>query len=101
MADKESKTSKFVGLLQKGKNADAGQAFKDALRDKVASALDKARVAIAGKIFNGTQAEKHSDPKPAVTAASDKTDKIMDTDGKEIQFTPSAEAPTADAPEAK
>ena len=101
MADKESKTSKFVGLLQKGKNADAGQAFKDALRDKVASSLDKARVDIAGKVFNGVSAEKHSDPKPAVTASADRTDKIMDTDGNEIQFTPTADAPTADVPEVK
>ena len=64
MADKESKTSKFVGLLQKGKNADAGQAFKDALRDKVASALDKARVSIAGKVFNSFNIESWNPAPP-------------------------------------
>ena len=38
-----SKTAEFIDKLQQGKNADAGEAFKDALRDKVASALDKQR----------------------------------------------------------
>ncbi len=67
----------------------------------IASSLDKARVDIAGKVFNGVSAEKHSDPKPAVTASADRTDKIMDTDGNEVQFTPTADAPTADVPEVK
>ena len=48
-----SKTAEFIDKLQQGKNADAGEAFKDALRDKVASALEKQRVDVAGKVFKG------------------------------------------------
>ena len=92
MADNEqgipTKTAEFIGKLQQGRNAEAGEAFKDALRDKVANALDKQRVDVAGKIFKGIEPEKFSDPKPAVTAADARTDKIMDTDGKEIAFEP-------------
>ena len=33
--------SKFVDDLSKGNNAEAGEAFKDALRAKVADGLDK------------------------------------------------------------
>ena len=43
---------KFIDDLQNGKNADAGEAFKDALRAKVADGLDKQRVDIASRIFN-------------------------------------------------
>ena len=32
---------KFIDDLSNGKNADAGEAFKDALRAKVADSLDK------------------------------------------------------------
>ena len=32
---------KFIDDIQNGKNADAGEAFKDALRAKVADGLDK------------------------------------------------------------
>ena len=96
-----SKTAEFIDKLQAGKNADAGEAFKDALRDKVASALDRQRVDVAGKIFKGIEPEKFSDPKPAVTSASPRTDKIMDTDGKEIAFEPTKEpSPEASKPEA-
>ena len=103
MADNEqgipTKTAEFIGKLQQGRNAEAGEAFKDALRDKVASALEKQRVDVAGKIFKGTEAEKFSDPKPVVTAADARTDKIMDTDGKEIAFEPTKEPePTAQQP---
>jgi hypothetical protein len=92
---------KFVDDLSTGNNADAGEAFKDALRDKVATSLDQARVDIAGKIFNGVEPENFSDPKPAVTDPSDRTDNIMDTDGQQIEFTPNTETqPEAEAPEA-
>ena len=42
---------KFVDDLSVGNNAEAGEAFKDALRAKVADSLDQARVDIAGKIL--------------------------------------------------
>ena len=89
----------FIDDLATGKNAEAGEAFKDALRDKVAAGLDQARVDIAGKIFNGVEAQPHSDPKPAVIDPSDRTDQIMDTEGQQIEFTPNTETqPEAEAP---
>ena len=92
------KIKDFVDKLSSGDNAGAGEAFKDALRDKVATSLDAQRQDIAGKIFADIQPEAHSDPKPAVTDPSPKTDQMMDTTGKEIEFTPETEAPTAEAP---
>ena len=52
---------KFIDDLAAGNKADAGEAFKDALRAKVADSLDQARVDIAGKIFNGVEAQPHSE----------------------------------------
>lgn len=95
-----NKTAEFIDKLQAGKNADAGEAFKDALRDKVASALERQRGDVASKIFKGVEPEKFSAPKPAVTDPSARTDKIMDTDGKEVAFEPEKPAPTAPEPEA-
>jgi hypothetical protein len=95
-----NKTAEFIDKLQAGKNADAGEAFKDALRDKVASALERQRGDVASKIFKGVEPEKFSAPKPAVTDPSARTDKIMDTDGKEVAFEPKEPAPTAPEPEA-
>ena len=79
---------KFVDDLSNGKNADAGEAFKDALRAKVADSLDQARADIAGKIFNGVEVQAISDPKPAVTDPNPETDVLIDTQGQEIQFEP-------------
>ena len=97
---------KFIDDLQNGKNADAGEAFKDALRAKVADGLDKQRVDIASRIFNdkSTEAQDFSDPKPAVTDPSPETETMMDTQGNEIAFepngneqpTPESEVPTND-----
>ena len=97
---------KFIDDLQNGKNADAGEAFKDALRAKVADGLDKARVDIASRIFNdkSTEAQDFSDPKPVVTDPSPETETIIDTQGNEIGFesngneqpTPEAEVPAND-----
>ena len=99
---------KFVDDLSNGNNADAGEAFKDALRAKVADGLDKQRVDIAGRIFNDVEAEPFSDPKPAVTEPAPETETMMDTQGNEIAFEPNgneqptpeqevpAEAPTND-----
>jgi len=92
------KIKDFVDKLSAGDNAGAGEAFKDALRDKVATSLDSQRQDIASKIFADVQPEAHSDPKPAVTEPSEKTDQIMDTSGQEIRFEPNTEAPTAEAP---
>ena len=77
---------KFIDDLSNGKNADAGEAFKDALRAKVADGLDKARVDIASKIFNDVEAQPFSDPKPAVTDPNPETDVIIDTQGQEVAF---------------
>ena len=79
---------KFIDDLSNGKNADAGEAFKDALRAKVADGLDKARVDIASRIFNdkSTEAQDFSDPKPAVTDPAPETETIIDTQGNEIGF---------------
>ena len=60
------KIKDFVDKLSSGDNAGAGEAFKDALRDKVATSLDAQRQDIAGKIFADIQPEAHSDPKPEV-----------------------------------
>ena len=48
------KIQNFIDKLATGDNAGAGEAFKDALRDKVATSLDAARQDIAGRIFAGT-----------------------------------------------
>ena len=61
------KVKSFIDNLGKGANAEAGEAFKDALRDKVASALDQQRIDVAKNIFTSTpgqdQATAFSDPK--------------------------------------
>ena len=89
---------KFIDDLSNGKNADAGEAFKDALRAKVADGLDKARVDIASKIFNGVEAEPHSDPKPHVTDPSPETETMVDTQGQEVPSATEADAPATEAP---
>ena len=88
--------TKFVDDLSKGNNADAGEAFKDALRAKVADGLDKQRIDIASRIFTDVEAQPFSDPKPAVTDPSPETETMMDTQGHEIAFEPNGnEQPTA------
>tara|TARA_B100000902_G_scaffold197703_1_gene188727 strand:- start:501 stop:824 length:324 start_codon:yes stop_codon:yes gene_type:complete len=100
------KIAKFVDDLANGNNADAGEAFKDALRAKVADGLDQARVDIAGKIFSDTgEAQPFSDPKPVVTDPAPETETVMDTQGNEVQFTdngneqpkPEAEVPNVES----
>jgi len=57
----------FIDKIQIGDNANAGEAFKDALRAKVGSALDAHRQEVASNLFNGTfEAQPHSDPKPVI-----------------------------------
>ena len=93
----------FIDKLAVGNNAEAGEAFKDALRAKVADSLDQARVDVAGKIFNGVEPLPHSDPKPAVTDPNPETDVIIDTQGQEVAFEPNGNeqpTPEAEVPEA-
>ena len=95
----------FIDKLSAGNNAEAGEAFKDALRAKVADSLDQARVDVAGKIFNGVEPLPHSDPKPAVTDPNPETDVIIDTQGQEVEITdngneqpkPEDEVPSAES----
>ena len=95
----------FIDKLAVGNNAEAGEAFKDALRAKVADSLDQARVDVAGKIFNGVEPLPHSDPKPAVTDPNPETDVIIDTQGQEVEITdngneqpkPEDEVPSAES----
>ena len=58
----------FIDNLEVGKNADAGEAFKSALRDKMGDALDARRQELAASLFNqkAPEAEPISDPKPEV-----------------------------------
>ena len=58
----------FIDNLEAGKNADAGEAFKSALRDKMGDALDAKRKDLASSLFNKEtpEAMPHSDPKPEV-----------------------------------
>lgn len=89
---------KFVDDLSVGNNAEAGEAFKDALRAKVADSLDQARVDIAGKIFSDVEPQPHSDPKPAVTDPNPETAVVIDTQGNEIAFEPNGnEQPTPES----
>ena len=96
---------KFIDDLSNGKNADAGEAFKDALRAKVADGLDKQRVDIASRIFNdkSTEAQDFSDPKPAVTDPNPETEVMIDTKGQEIEITDNGNEqpkPESEIPEA-
>ena len=57
-------TKNFIDQLSQGNNDEAGEAFKSALRDKVADQLDNARKDLAGNMFKAPEAEDFSDPKP-------------------------------------
>ena len=63
----------FIDNLATGDNANAGEAFKDALRAKVADGLDAKRKEMASSMFNPVtaqsipdEAEAFSDPKPEI-----------------------------------
>ena len=66
MADVNDNTKNFIDQLSQGKNDEAGEAFKAALRDKVADQLDNARKDLAGNMFKAPEAENFSDPKPEI-----------------------------------
>ena len=61
-------TKTFIDNLEAGKNADAGEAFKSALRDKMGDALDIKRKELASNLFNKEtpEAQAFSDPKPEI-----------------------------------
>ena len=67
MADVNDNTKNFIDQLSQGNNDEAGEAFKAALRDKVADQLDTARKDLASNMFKvPTEAETFSDPKPEI-----------------------------------
>jgi len=99
----DNKVANFIDTLDKDDNANAGEIFKDALRDKVAGALDAQRIDVAKNIFSGVTPMPHSDPKPVVADPGERTDVIMNTDGKPIEFVPNGNeqpTPTAEVPKA-
>ena len=63
-------TKAFIDNLQTGQNAEAGDAFKSALRDKMGDALEVRKQELAASLFNQKtgepEAEAHSDPKPEI-----------------------------------
>jgi len=61
----------FIDKLGDGNNIEAGDAFKDVLRQKVGDNLDARRKELAGQLFSTaqavpTEAETFSDPKPEI-----------------------------------
>jgi hypothetical protein len=68
----------FIDKLTTGQAAEAGEAFKDALRDKVGDALEAKRKELAGVLFQGKfEAEVHSDPKPEISSPSPTTEPVV------------------------
>ena len=68
----------FIDKLSLGQAAEAGEAFKDALRDKVGDALEARRKELAGVLFQGKfEAETHSDPKPEIASPSARTEPVV------------------------
>jgi len=60
----------FIDQVAGGNNVDAGEAFKDALRNKIGDALDAKRKELASSLFNKAdatpEAQSFSDPKPEI-----------------------------------
>jgi len=65
----------FIDKLSLGQAAEAGEAFKDALRDKVGDALEAKRKELAGVLF---QTQPHSDAKPEVLSPAPRTEPVVD-----------------------
>ena len=64
----------FIDKLSLGQAAEAGEAFKDALRAKVGDALETKRKELASVLFQGqVEAEPFSDPKPEIAEPSENT----------------------------
>ena len=69
----------FIDKLSSGQAAEAGEAFKDALRSKVGDALETQRKELAGVLFQGqVEAEPHSDPKPEIATPAPRTEPVAD-----------------------
>ena len=56
--------NKFVNSLEKGDNKQAGEDIKNALADKVSSALDDAKVDVAKSVFTGQQGVQAPEANP-------------------------------------
>ena len=86
MSEVNDNTKNFIDQLSKGNSVEAGEAFKDALRDKVADQLDAARKDLASNMFNPAdpKAEDHSDPKPEIAdpGSFDRDGNVLDTTGQ-------------------
>lgn len=65
----------FIDKLSLGQAAEAGEAFKDALRDKVGDALEAKRKELASVLF---QTQPHSDAKPEVLSPAPRTEPVVD-----------------------
>lgn len=68
------KVKNFIDKLSLGQAAEAGEAFKDALRDKVGDALEARRKELASVLF---QAQPHSDAKPEIAQPEPRTEPIV------------------------
>lgn len=55
---------KFVNNLEKGNSKQAGEDIKNALADKVSSALDDAKVDVAKSVFTGQQGVQAPEANP-------------------------------------
>ena len=94
MADVNDNTKNFIDQLSQGKNDEAGEAFKAALRDKVANSLDNARKDLASNMFKApTEAEDFSDPKPEIADPG-----TFNKDGSITPTTTGAQANDGEAP---
>ncbi len=56
--------NKFVNSLEKGNSKQAGEDIKNALADKVSSALDDAKVDVAKSVFTGQQGVQTPEANP-------------------------------------
>ena len=56
--------NKFVNSLEKGDSKQAGEDIKNALADKVSSALDDAKVDVAKSVFTGQQGVQAPEANP-------------------------------------
>jgi hypothetical protein len=72
----------FIDKLSLGQAAEAGEAFKDALRNKVGDALEARRKELAGVLFQGQQnqveVQPHSDPKQEIASPAARTEPVAD-----------------------
>ena len=94
----ENETKDFIDALAQGKNDDAGEAFKNALRGKVGDALDAERKKMAANMFNTaeaipSEAEPYSDPKPEIAepGSFDREGNVIDSKDGQAEIDLSAD----------